>query len=259
MTSCVCIDVMGRDEGLIGVGAAADLAGTSVRTLQHYDRIGLLVAHRLAGGRRGYDRALLERLHRIRLMRELGLGLDRIAELLENSRETPPWEIYAEQTAMLEMAELRLRCRRAVAAGLAEVLRRHPTAEVPAEAMRALMRFEKTLLAYRELDPPDPIESYPSQLVAQVIEMYLQWKALSVQAMVLDRHGVDPGSDSGLLLGRGWQAYLDFAAGTGDASTIAERSQDVSDSWPEADRDLYNATKDYLTACHHHYLAGAAS
>jgi DNA-binding transcriptional MerR regulator len=65
----------------------AKLAGTTSRTLRHYDDIGLLppssVGH---NGYRYYDEASLVRLQRILLLRELGLGLPQIAEVLE--RET---------------------------------------------------------------------------------------------------------------------------------------------------------------------------
>ncbi|MFJ6678133.1 TipAS antibiotic-recognition domain-containing protein [Microbacterium sp. NPDC091382] len=59
------------------------LAGTTSRALRHYDHIGLLPATRTgAGGHRLYDAASLRRLQRILLLRELGLGLPRIAEIL---------------------------------------------------------------------------------------------------------------------------------------------------------------------------------
>lgn len=204
--TCLGVANMDKREGLLGVGAAADVAGTTVRTLQYYDRIGLLVAQRMANGRRGYDQALLERMHHIRLMSELGLGLDRIAELLARRPDTLPWEVYAEQATMLEMVELRLRCQRAVAAGLANVLRQYPTANVPAEAMRALMNFEGTLRAYRDVAPVEPVENPTDECVDQVIRIYLKWKTLAVQALVMLRHGVDPASDLGDVLGRDWKA-----------------------------------------------------
>ena len=56
------------------------------RTLRHYDAIGLLPPARVADdGRRHYGRAELLRLQRILLLRELGLGLDAIAEVLRRS------------------------------------------------------------------------------------------------------------------------------------------------------------------------------
>ncbi len=61
----------------------ARLAGTTSRTLRHYDDIGLLAPSRIASnGYRHYDGAALVRLQRILLLRELGLGLPQIAEVL---------------------------------------------------------------------------------------------------------------------------------------------------------------------------------
>jgi len=61
----------------------ARLAGTTSRTLRHYDDVGLLRPTRIAhNGYRHYDEAALVRLQRILLLRELGLGLPQIAEVL---------------------------------------------------------------------------------------------------------------------------------------------------------------------------------
>ena len=66
------------------VGDVARLAGVTVRTLHHYDRIGLLVpSARSESGYRLYAYGDLERLREIRLLRELGFGLDAIARLLD--------------------------------------------------------------------------------------------------------------------------------------------------------------------------------
>jgi DNA-binding transcriptional MerR regulator len=65
------------------VGAAARLAGVTVRTLHHYDKIGLLSpSGRSVAGYRHYADADLERLQRILFYRELGFGLDEIKELM---------------------------------------------------------------------------------------------------------------------------------------------------------------------------------
>ena len=59
------------------VGEVARLAGVTVRTLHHYDDIGLLrPTGRTAGGYRVYDEDDLERLHEILVYRELDLPLD---------------------------------------------------------------------------------------------------------------------------------------------------------------------------------------
>lgn len=66
----------------------ARLAGTTSRTLRHYDDIGLLPPSRIAhNGYRHYDGKALVRLQRILLLRELGLGLPQIADVLGSSRD----------------------------------------------------------------------------------------------------------------------------------------------------------------------------
>lgn len=68
------------------VGQLAALAGVTVRTLHHYDRIGLLRPDERtgSGAYRVYGPSAVERLHRILSYRELGLGLEEIATLLDD-------------------------------------------------------------------------------------------------------------------------------------------------------------------------------
>ncbi|UYN82888.1 MAG: MerR family transcriptional regulator [Microcella sp.] len=61
----------------------ARLSGTTSRTLRHYHDIGLLHPSSIgANGYRYYDEAALTRLQRILMLRDLGLGLPAIAEVL---------------------------------------------------------------------------------------------------------------------------------------------------------------------------------
>jgi MerR family transcriptional regulator, thiopeptide resistance regulator len=72
----------GTDQ-LLTVGAVARLAGVTVRTLHHYDEIGLVSpSGRSHAGYRLYAEADLDRLHAVLAYRELGFGLDEIAALL---------------------------------------------------------------------------------------------------------------------------------------------------------------------------------
>ncbi|MER6995163.1 MerR family transcriptional regulator [Streptomyces sp. NPDC000410] len=67
----------------------AKKAGTTSRTLRHYGDLGLLAPSRIgANGYRYYDQDALVRLQRILLLRELGLGLPAIAQVLEGQRDT---------------------------------------------------------------------------------------------------------------------------------------------------------------------------
>lgn len=67
------------------VGEVADLAGVSVRTLHHYDELGLVVpSARSDAGYRLYDQGDLERLQEVLTLRALGLSLAEIAALLDD-------------------------------------------------------------------------------------------------------------------------------------------------------------------------------
>ena len=72
------------------IGELARRTGLTVRTLHHYDEIGLLSpAERSDGGHRVYDEAAVQRLYRIVSLRSLGFPLDAIAEALDSERFDP--------------------------------------------------------------------------------------------------------------------------------------------------------------------------
>jgi len=72
------------------VGALAKATGLTVRTLHHYDDIGLLQpSARLAGGHRLYNADDAARLYRIIRLRQLGFPLGQVAEVLAE----PEWQL----------------------------------------------------------------------------------------------------------------------------------------------------------------------
>ncbi|WP_093840422.1 MerR family transcriptional regulator [Streptomyces aidingensis] len=83
------------------VGEVASLAGVTVRTLHHYDEIGLLVpGGRSHAGHRRYDDADLDRLQQILFYRELGFPLEEIARLVDDP-DTDPTELLRRQHRLL--------------------------------------------------------------------------------------------------------------------------------------------------------------
>lgn len=71
-------------EGLT-VGRTADLVGVSVRTLHHWDTIGLVhPSDRTTSGYRVYSADDIARLHRVLVYRELGLSLADISQILDD-------------------------------------------------------------------------------------------------------------------------------------------------------------------------------
>ncbi|MGW3248801.1 MerR family transcriptional regulator [Streptomyces sp. NPDC001070] len=77
--------MIGNDDArrLWSIGDVARATGTTVRTLRHYDEIGLLSASaRTASGHRRYTPGDVRRLYRVRALRGLGLPLDEIGRVL---------------------------------------------------------------------------------------------------------------------------------------------------------------------------------
>jgi len=67
------------------IGDLAAATGLTVRTLHHYEHIGLLApAARTDGRQRLYDEHDVQRLYRIRALRDLGLSLADIGRMLED-------------------------------------------------------------------------------------------------------------------------------------------------------------------------------
>ena len=74
----------------MNVGEVAALAGVTVRTLHHYDRIGLVCpSHRTAAGYRDYTASDLDRLLQVLVYRELGFPLEEVATLLDDPDADP--------------------------------------------------------------------------------------------------------------------------------------------------------------------------
>jgi DNA-binding transcriptional MerR regulator len=85
------------------VGEVAGLAGVSVRTLHHYDTIGLLrPGDRSATGYRRYGAAELERLQQIMLYRSLGFPLEEIAKLLDEPGSDPVAQLRRQHQLLVE-------------------------------------------------------------------------------------------------------------------------------------------------------------
>ena len=90
------------------VAQVSKLTGVSVRTLHHYDDIGLLKPTQVTeAGYRLYDDAALRRLHAILLLKELQFPLKEIREILD-SPGFDPMEALQQQIELLELQKQHL-------------------------------------------------------------------------------------------------------------------------------------------------------
>lgn len=88
------------------VGEVARVAGVTVRTLHHWDAVGLLrPSGRSAGGYRVYDGDDLARLQRVLAYRELGFGLEETAALLDDPEVDELEQLRRQRALLVEQRE----------------------------------------------------------------------------------------------------------------------------------------------------------
>ena len=133
------------------------ITGVSVRTLHHYDAIGLLPPVRVTeAGYRLYDESSLERLHTILLFRELQFPLKEIKAILD-SPDFDPMAALEQQIGLLELQRKHLEglishARQILKSGVMEMnFSAFDTTEMDKYAAQAKERWGHTD-AYREFE-----------------------------------------------------------------------------------------------------------
>lgn len=125
------LDVMTNATKRWSVGEVAETSGLTVRTLHHWDEIGVLSPEvRGAGGRREYTDADLGRLYLVLTLRQLGLDLESIRTCLDGGLD--PVRVLADHLshideALTALARLREQLARVVAAGADQIVGTDPT------------------------------------------------------------------------------------------------------------------------------------
>jgi DNA-binding transcriptional MerR regulator len=143
------------DEGHTwGVGELAAATGLTVRTLHHYDEVGVLrPSRRTAAGHRRYTGADVARLHRVTALRGFGFSLAEVGALLDGGEPADVRELVRRQ---LDQVEDRLRRARDLRAGLVRVLSLLDTAAEPSAA--ELVRLIEVMTAMDHSYSPEELE-----------------------------------------------------------------------------------------------------
>jgi DNA-binding transcriptional MerR regulator len=198
---------------MLKVGELAALAGLTVRTLHHYDSIGLLQpSARSDAGYRLYDRDDVARLHQIQALRSFGMSLADIGLYLDSPAGSPlaviDRQLATLDRQMLEAARMReqlQRLRTELASG------GQPDLSTWLDSLEQMSMYEK----YFTQDELARLPMYHDEAVKA------QFKRLTEEAEELIRRQVAPDSDTARDFGRRW---LDaFGRGTGGDAELAAR------------------------------------
>ena len=156
---------MSRHDGTWRIGELARETGLTVRTLHHYDQLGLLSPlSRTEGGHRCYTSGDVRRLHRIVALRSLGIALEEIGTLLDG--EPDPTGLLRRQ---LDVVEERIRKASDPRARLLDVLNNLGRNAEP--STHQLMQLIEETVAMNEPMTPEQFAELKEELQRQVREL----------------------------------------------------------------------------------------
>jgi DNA-binding transcriptional MerR regulator len=202
------------------VGELARRTGLTVRTLHHYDQVGLLrPSRRSAAGHRLYGEGEVARLQQIQSLRRLGFGLEEIRELLDRPEFSPARVVELHLERVREQIRLQQRlCERLE--GIAARLRAAETvsADDLIRTIEAMSMFEK----YYTPEQLEELRARAEQVGPERMrEVEAEWPRLMDEVRAEMERGTDPRDERVQALARRWSGLVrEFTGG----NPVIERS-----------------------------------
>lgn len=218
------------------VGELARRTGLSIRTLHHYDALGLLSpTRRSETGYRLYTPADVARLQQIVSLRELGLSLEEIRTLLDDPAVSPLHVVELHLERIREQMVLQ----RDLAARLESIATRLAAAEeVSVEDLFHIMEVMSTMERITSYYTPEQLQALEQrrhQLGEEEIRRVERaWPELIAKVQAEMERGTDPADARVQELAREWQGLVEEFTG-GDPG-ITESLRTMYRSEPEVSR-----------------------
>jgi MerR family transcriptional regulator, multidrug-efflux activator len=222
------------------VKQVAEMAGVSVRTLHHYDHIGLLrPAHVTDAGYRLYNQRDLERLQQILFFRELGFELRKIGEILDSPDFDARRALLTHRELLIEKQDRLGRLIKTIDESIIRLEREEPMSNDSMFQGFDSARVEEQIARYRD----EAIEKYGKETVEQSEQQVRslssdKWKEIETEsadinqqlAQLMDTHAPDsPEAQVQIerwynLLNRHFSTYTpEMFAGLGELYVADER------------------------------------
>jgi DNA-binding transcriptional MerR regulator len=196
---------------MLKVGELAALANLTVRTLHHYDDIGLLrPSARSDAGYRLYSRDDVARLHQIQALRAFGMGLADVGLALDSPAGAPLAVVERQLAALEQRMQETARMRDQLL-----LLRTQLTSGAAPDLSTWLTTLENMKM-YERYFTQDELARLPLAGDAAQAE----WRALVGQASGLMQSGVAPDTDAAMTFALRWLHTFERDTG-GDAAFMA--------------------------------------
>ncbi len=241
-----------REERLFTVGELAHKAGVTVRTLQYYDKCGLLIPEYSEGGRRMYNRRDVMRLQQILYLKSFGFSLEEIRDRLLLAESAAEFEriLTRQRQGLLEQ----ISHLQQVAEAMNEVI-----SDIKASGDIEIDKFVAIMALMRQGNPHSFILRYfTNDQVKHLVNRFDdgddtaadvtgEYQSIFAEMMELYRQGADPAGPEGQdMASRWWRMVSTFT--NGDSAllgTLVSAGMDV-DNWPDEANEFKQATKMFL-------------
>ena len=249
-----------NSENLFTVGELSKMAGISVRTLQYYDRYGLLTCSHSDGGRRVYRRGDLIRLQQILFLKSFGFSLSQIRDRLIDINTG------AELAKLLEAQKEAITCQ---IAGLTEMTNSLDSIitdvrncdEIGADQFVAIAELAKMnvtssfILHYLSENQLDKLNNNLGN-DEQLKEQNLRTKQLMSELLHLYKIGADPkGQEGQRLASEFWKMTIDFSGGDPEMIKSFMSMGVDSGNWPIEVKEFGDAVGEFMSIAMYDYLS----
>ncbi|MDR1619259.1 MAG: MerR family transcriptional regulator [Clostridiales bacterium] len=249
------------DEKLLTVGELAGKLGVTVRTLQYYDREGLLRPSETSeGGRRLYSQKDMVSLHQILALKHLGFSLSEIKSMRVSL--STPQEVAAalEKQHGLVTAQIEQLKNVLAAIGILrdEVLRINDVDfEKYADIIMLLQQGNGNYWIWKLLD--DTLAGHIKDRFFKRpdvgMKLFNTYKTLVEQAVALKNKNEPPDSDSGFALAeKWWDMVMEFTGGDMSLVPNLMAFNDDKSNWDEDMAAKQKAIDDYIGQILTHYF-----
>jgi DNA-binding transcriptional MerR regulator len=219
------------DERRWKVGELAAATGLTVRTLHHFDEIGLLPpSERSAGGHRLYTAGDVRRLYRVLAFRQLGMSLHEIAVTLDRDGGDLPATVHAQLRQVEEQITLQQQLKRRLTK-LAAVLEeaREPSVDEIIESMEAMMQAK-----YFTPEQLTRMKARHGEVGGDAFgRWHRRWTEICAEVKAHIDAGANPADEAVQQTARAWVELMEDMTG-GDRAILAGMYAKLDGKGPEA-------------------------
>ena len=238
------------DEKQISTGEVAKISGLTIRTLQHYDNIGVLPSSgRTEGGRRFYTESDMIQLEHIVFYRGLGFSLNQIKKILaEPKTDKNADELLSAQKIMLYNQIYNIQNSIAAIEASQEIINagKTPPWTLLAAFMQSLGTVDLSVWEnYEFSEEQTEVFEEHFQTLNDVMDFYNTWKRLSIKSAAFNEAGIMPSETIAQTME--WTEMVQKVTGGNPEHEQAFLAVDNQrEVWNPAERELIKKAEPFL-------------